>query len=267
MSEVRPAAVAGLFYPSLSGELRGMVEGYLDEAADLSDPVNGSPKAVIAPHAGYIYSGPVAGIAFRQLASDAALIRRIVLLGPAHRLPVRGLALPGDDAFETPLGTVPVDQELVHKIADLPQVSASPAAHAPEHCLEVELPFLQVLLHEFSILPLLVSSLSAAEIAEVLEGLWGGAETRLVVSSDLSHYLSYDSARKLDRETAEQIVEHRGSIDEYRACGAVAINGMMEVARRRGLMASLLDLRNSGDTAGDRARVVGYGAFAFVEPP
>ncbi len=262
MNEVRPAAVAGLFYPGSTKELRPMVEEFLRDAV-LSEP-GYSPKAVIAPHAGFVYSGPVAGSAFRCFSADSEVIRRIVLIGPAHRLPVRGLALPGQDAFETLLGTVPVDQELVGRILDLPQVSTNVAAHAPEHSLEVELPFLQTVLDSFSVLPLLVSRVSADDVAEVLDRVWGGPETRIVISSDLSHYLSYEAAQQTDRETAQQVVELRGPVDEHRACGAVAINGLLAAARRRGLASRLLDLRNSGDTAGDRMRVVGYGSFAFA---
>lgn len=264
MREVRPAAVAGLFYPGSAHELRPMVDQFL-EATPVSGPAP-VVKAVIAPHAGYVYSGPVAGSAFRCFAQDAARIRRIVLIGPAHRIMVEGLALPEQTAFETPFGSVPIDSELAELIADMPQVSKSREAHAPEHCLEVELPFLQVLLGDFSILPLLLSDASADETADVLERVWGGEETRFVVSSDLSHFLTYEAAQDLDRETASQVVEMQGQIAEYRACGAVAINGLLEAAKRRGLMPKVLDLRNSGDTAGGRSRVVGYGAFAFVEP-
>lgn len=262
MSQVRPAAVAGLFYPGSAAELRPMVEGFV-AAATPREP-GYSPKAIIAPHAGFVYSGPVAGAAFRCFAADADIISRIVLIGPAHRMPVRGLALPGQKAFETPLGLVPVDEELAELMTDLPQVSINRAAHAPEHCLEVELPFLQVVLEEFSILPLLVSAASADEVASVLDRVWGGAETRIVVSSDLSHYLSYDAARQVDRATAQQVLELDESVAESSACGALAINGLLEAARRRQLVSRLLDLRNSGDTAGDRMRVVGYGSFGFA---
>lgn len=264
MSEIRPAAVAGLFYPGSARDLLPMIEGFLAGAA--RSALNVSPKAVIAPHAGLVYSGAIAGSAFRCFAGDAPRIRRIILIGPAHRLPVSGVALAGQMAFETPLGNIPVDSAMVEQISEMPQVSVNAAAHAPEHCLEVELPFLQQVLGEFSILPLLVSSASAVEIAEVLERLWNGPETRIVISSDLSHYLTYETARQTDRETARQVVELEGQIEEHRACGAVAINGLMEAARRHGLIPRLLDLRNSGDTAGDRMRVVGYGAFAFTEP-
>ncbi len=263
MEAVRPAAVAGLFYPESAAELRQLVERYLRDPPTIE--AGRSPKALIAPHAGYVYSGPIAASAFRTLAADAASIERIVLLGPAHRVAVRGLALPGRDAFATPLGVVPVDREQVEAITSLPQVSTNESAHAPEHCLEVELPFLQVLLGSFSILPLLVSSVEPADIAEVLDAVWGGPETRVVVSSDLSHYLSYAAARDLDRDTARRVVALEEDLEPFRACGAVAINGLTHVARAGGFAAHLLDLRNSGDTAGDRLRVVGYGSFSFSE--
>ena len=262
MNEVRPAAVAGLFYPSSADELRTMVEGFLAQAVE-RDP-GYCPKAVIAPHAGLVYSGPIAGSAFACFANEASVIRRIVLIGPAHRLPVRGLALPGQAAFATPLGVVPVEQELVKLISDMPQISTNTAAHAPEHCLEVELPFLQVVLEEFSVLPLLVSSASADEVAEVLERVWGGAETRIVISSDLSHYLSYDAACQIDRATAQQVLELDHGVAEHSACGSRAINGFLAAARQREMTSRLLDLRNSGDTAGDHLRVVGYGSFGFT---
>ena len=264
MQNVRPAAVAGQFYTGSAEELHAQVQGYL--ADDDLRSTGPCPKAVIAPHAGFAYSGPVAASAFRSLVPDATSIRRIILLGPAHRLHVRGLALSGQDAFATPLGVVPVDRELVEIISGLPQVSINQAAHAPEHCLEVELPFLQTLLASFSILPLLISDASLTEVAEVLDSVWGGPETRIVISSDLSHYLSYSAAEELDRETSQQVLTFRSDIETYRACGAGAINGFLAAARQRDLTPRVLDLRNSGDTAGDRMRVVGYGAFSFVAP-
>ena len=263
MSRTRPAAVAGLFYPESERELRPLVERYLD--LDSTSRLVPSAKAIIAPHAGYVYSGQIAASAFRCFVQDRNRIRRIVLIGPAHRVPVDGVALPEAAAFATPLGSVRIDPELTARIVEMPWVSTSDEAHAPEHCLEVELPFLQVLLGEFSILPLLVSDVSAGGLADVLERIWGGEETRFVISSDLSHYMSYEVAQELDRETARQVLDMHGHIASHRACGAVAINGFLEAARRQGLMPKLLDLRNSGDTAGDRSRVVGYGAFAFVE--
>lgn len=263
MTETRAAAVAGLFYPDSADELRPAVEGYLRTAETAA--ADASPKALIAPHAGYIYSGPIAGSAFQCLASEAPDISRVVVLGPAHRMRVQGLALPGVESFQTPLGTIPVDAELVARVTGMPQISINSQAHAPEHCLEVELPFLQVVLDEFSILPLLISDAAASDIAEVLDRVWGGRETRIVISSDLSHYLAYEMALETDHRTAHQVVAMRRPIDSSQACGAVAINGLLEVAQRRGLEPRLLDLRNSGDTAGDRGRVVGYAAISFSE--
>jgi AmmeMemoRadiSam system protein B len=262
--QVRPAAVAGSFYPLLTSKLLPMIKGYL-KAAEVRQGTGRSPKAVIAPHAGYIYSGPTAAFAFSRFASQSALIRRIVLLGPAHRIPVRGVALPGVEGFETPLGVVPVDQGLVSRISSQSQVGVSATAHAPEHSLEVMLPFLQVVLGEFTLLPMLVGDTTPNEVAEVLDRVWGGFETRIVISTDLSHYHSYSFARHVDRQTADQIVDQQAGISPQQACGAAAVNGFLVAARRRGLSSELLDLRNSGDTAGDKAQVVGYGAFAFHE--
>jgi MEMO1 family protein len=263
MASVRPPAVAGQFYPADPDELRSLVEGFLRDA-----PANGDgpvPKALIAPHAGYVYSGPIAGSAFRRLASVAGAIQRVILIGPAHFVPIRGLALPGHPRFATPLGEVAVEPQGAGAALRLPQVRVIPEAHTREHSLEVEIPFLQVLLGEFDLVPLVVGQASGEEVTEVLERLWGGPETLIVVSSDLSHYLPYDAARRADRETAERILALDGPLHSRQACGAVPINGLLEAARRLGLVPELLDLRNSADTAGDPARVVGYGAFAFHE--
>jgi hypothetical protein len=261
---VRQPAVAGSFYPADPGALQAMVDGLL---AAVPRPAGRPPKALIAPHAGYVYSGPIAASAFAAFAGLTARpeVTRIVLLGPAHRVAVRGLALPGVSAFATPLGAVEVDAGAVESIAGLPQVVVSAAAHAPEHSLEVELPFLQAVLGEFRLLPLVVGDASGAEVAEVLERVWGGEETAVVVSSDLSHYLPYDAARRMDGETAGQILALAPPLGAGRACGARPIDGLLVAARRRGLVPELLDLRSSGDTAGDRRQVVGYGAFAFRE--
>ena len=264
MRNVRPPAVAGMFYPADPPTLRRQVEAHL-AAATPSGPGEARVKALIAPHAGYIYSGPTAGVAFAQLAADAGEIRRIVLLGPAHQVALRGLGLPGCDAFATPLGEVPLAVEAARRVSSLPSVGEHSAAHAPEHSLEVELPFLQLVLDEFELLPLVVGEATGEEIAEVLETVWGGPETRIVISSDLSHYLPYDRARGVDRDTARAIVALEAPLERGRACGGLPIDGLLVAARRRGLSARLLDLRNSGDTAGDRRRVVGYGAFDFLE--
>lgn len=268
---VRPPAFAGLFYEASATALRRDVEACLAPAASETSQASeasevGRPlKALIAPHAGYVYSGPVAGSVYRLLAAQRATIRRIVLLGPAHRVAIAGLALPGDDYLATPLGTVRVDKAAVAEISSLPQVTVSREAHAGEHSLEVELPFLQVALDDFSVVPLVVGRAGAEAVAEVLERLWGGEETLLVVSSDLSHYLSYDEARRRDRHTADRILALDATLSPHDACGCEPINGLLTAAARRGLTADLVDLRNSGDTAGDRDRVVGYAAVAFCQ--
>ena len=261
MHKVRRPAVAGLFYPASPAALRSTVEDLMRQAPPIDAP---PPKAVIAPHAGYVYSGPIAATAFQALAASKTL-RRAIVLGPAHRVPVRGVALPGVEAFATPLGEVAVDTAAAEAVSRLPQVTTSPEAHAPEHSLEVELPFLQVLFPGIQVLPLVVGDASGDEVAEILDLVWGGAETAIVISSDLSHYLPYDAARRVDRETAGEIVALSGPLHSRQACGAYPINGLLIAARRRGMSSQLLDLRNSGDTAGDKDRVVGYGAFAFSE--
>jgi MEMO1 family protein len=262
MATVRPAAVAGLFYPDRPAELTSMVEGFLGGAPADGRPV---PKAVIAPHAGYVYSGPIAGSAFRTVAPAVGTIQRVILLGPAHFVPIHGLALPGDGRFSTPLGEIRIEPEGCQVAIRLPQVRVIPEAHVREHSLEVELPFLQTLLGEFDLVPLVVGQASGEEIAEVLDRLWGGPETLVVISSDLSHYLSYEAARRADRETADAILALKGPLQSRQACGAAPINGLLTAARQRGMRSELLDLRNSADTAGDPSRVVGYGAFAFHE--
>ncbi len=265
MSHIRPAAVAGMFYPANAAELDAAIGALLDHAG--TRPPGRPPKAIIAPHAGYIYSGPVAAEAYACLAPFAADIHRVVLIGPCHRVPLRGIAVSSADAFATPLGPVPIDGSARAAVLELPQVSVFDATHAEEHCLEVHLPFLQKVLRDFAIVPLVAGQAGADEVAEVLDRLWGGPETVIVVSSDLSHYLDYDSARALDAATChaiEALKERDIGVDQ--ACGRVAIAGLLTLARRRGLVARTLDVRNSGDTAGDRRRVVGYGAWLFEQP-
>lgn len=263
-ASTRPPAVAGRFYPGRAAELDATIRELLAkvEAPSAEDP----PKALIAPHAGYVYSGPVAASAYARLRPHAERIERVVLLGPAHRVYLDGLALPEATRFATPLGEIAIDAELAAELARLPQVIRSDAAHAAEHSLEVQLPFLQEVLGEFSLIPLVVGRASPSDVAEVLAKAWGGPETLIVISSDLSHYHGYEQAQRLDRATAEFIVESRGpGVDPERACGAKCIDGLLELGRRRPMRIELLDLRNSGDTAGPRDQVVGYGAFAVHE--
>lgn len=262
MIQIRQPAVAGMFYPEDPAELHAMISGYLRDV-----PVAGeTPKAIIAPHAGYIYSGSIAATAYALLQADRDVIERIVLLGPSHRVPFGGLALSSAAAFTTPFGEIPVDREAVGQIAHLPGVQILDQAHAYEHSLEVHLPFLQEVLGSFRLVPVVVGDTTADEVANVLEALWGGPETRFVISSDLSHYHEYESARRLDYATSRAIEALRGDQIGYEeACGRNPINGLLFLARKRGLKARTLDLRNSGDTAGPKDRVVGYGAYAFSE--
>lgn len=259
MVMIRPPAVAGLFYPAETQHLQHDVQQLLAHAK-FQDT---KPKALIVPHAGYIYSGAIAATAYACLNPIATRIRRVVLLGPAHRVAVHGLALPNADVFATPLGPVQLDTELVKEINHLPQVTISDAAHAMEHSLEVQLPFLQCVLGEFTLLPLAVGMASAEAVAEVLDHVWGGEETLVVISSDLSHYLPYTTAQQIDTETVQSILQFKLPIEQTRACGNILINGLILAAQKHHLKPRLLDLRNSGDTAGSRDHVVGYAAIAF----
>ncbi len=262
MTSIRQPAVAGTFYPGDARELDSTVRDFLSGAGG-NGPV---PKALIAPHAGYVYSGAVAAEAYARLAPAAERITRVVLIGPCHRVAVRGLAVSGAEGFATPLGTVPVDDAARTRALELPQVRVLDDAHAEEHSLEVHLPFLQVMLGDFSIVPLVVGQASTDQVAGVLEALWGGPETLIVVSSDLSHYLDYEAARTMDGETCRAIERlDAAGIGPEQACGRVPVAGLLALARRRGLRVATVDLRNSGDTAGTRDRVVGYGAWVFTE--
>jgi AmmeMemoRadiSam system protein B len=253
-----------MFYPADPGRLGAEVLGMLGETKS-GAVAAGQPKALIAPHAGYVYSGPVAAHAYALLIPWRERIHRVVLLGPTHRVPVRGLAWPDAAAFDTPLGAIPVDMEALAAIRALPQVTISSAAHAWEHSLEVHLPFLQKMLPDFRLAPLAVGDAQPEEVADVLDRLWGGEETLIVISSDLSHYLPYDKAKDTDTRTVQAILDLKQPLDHQQACGATPINGLIVLARRRHLHPRLLDLRNSGDTAGDRSHVVGYTALAFYE--
>jgi AmmeMemoRadiSam system protein B len=264
MPAVRPAAVAGTFYPGDASALAAEVAAYLAEA--LPGRAARAPKAIIAPHAGYMYSGAVAASIYARLAPLNGIVKRVVLAGPAHRVYVSGAAVPATQAFASPLGPVPLDLEAIEALRALGFVEVSDRAHATEHSLEVHLPFLQSVLGPFSLVPVVVGDASAEEMAQLFDALWGGPETLIVVSSDLSHYLPYDAARGRDRETARAIVNLDARLVPEEACGAAPINGLLEAARRHRMTAEMVDLRNSGDTAGGLDRVVGYGAFAFTEP-
>ena len=273
MNLVRPAAVAGYFYPGEPKILAATVRGLLDAApaANVPEtaavPAGTAPKAMIVPHAGYVYSGPIAATAYARLAPLRNQIKRVVLIGPAHRVALRGLAVPSCDAFDTPLGRIPVDKKAIAAIRGLPSVSVSDEAHAEEHSLEVHLPFLQAALDDFAIVPIVAGSASADEVAQVLEMLWGGPETLIVISSDLSHYLDYQAARRIDAATTQAIERLRpADIGREQACGRIPIIGLLTLAQKHGMTCTTVDLRNSGDTAGDKTRVVGYGSYLFFEP-
>lgn len=265
MSSVRPPAVAGSFYPQSAAVLARDVQNLLARANAGSAGTNtAQPKALIVPHAGYVYSGSTAARAYARLAGVRRRIRRVVLLGPVHRVPVRGLALPGVDAFDTPLGRVTIDQAGVTAIAGLPQVVVSAAAHAQEHSIEVQLPFLQTVLDDFTLVPLAVGDATPAQVAQVLDALWGGEETLIVISSDLSHFLPYDVATEVDRETVQAMLALEPALSHSQACGGTPVNGLLLAAQQHQLRPELLGLCNSGDTAGDKSRVVGYAALAFL---
>lgn len=264
MTISRQPAVAGMFYPASPAELSAEVYALLASARHVAS--TRTPKALIVPHAGYVYSGPVAAEAYARLKPVANQIRRVVLLGPVHRVPVRGLALPRSTEFVTPLGKIPLDSGAMREVSDLPQVTVSDEAHALEHSLEVHLPFLQTVLGEFTLLPFAVGNATAVEVAEVLERVWGGDETLIVISSDLSHFLPYHVAKQIDGETVDRILALKPGLNHEQACGATPVNGLLSYAIKHGLRPELLDVRNSGDTAGDKSRVVGYAAVAFYEP-
>lgn len=267
-TSIRPPAVAGSFYPGDPASLRDDLAKCLAVPPALTSvpAPSGLLKAIIVPHAGYIYSGGTAGKAYALLAPLAGRIRRVVLLGPCHRVSVRGLAAPTVKAFATPLGDIELDRAAIDGLADLPQVVASDVAHAREHSLEVQLPFLQTVLGSFRLVPLAVGDASAGEVAQVIDRLWGGPETLIVISSDLSHFHGYAEAKQIDQATADHILalDQLTSFDQ--ACGALPINGLLAVAQKRGLHIERIAQCNSGDTAGDKARVVGYASFALHEP-
>ena len=258
MNAIRAPAVAGSFYPAATNELAATVTALLDAAERAVSP---APKALIVPHAGYIYSGPTAAAAYATLQPYKDCYERVVLLGPCHQIFVPGLAASGAEAFRTPLGDVPVDTAAIATL----NVPVLDAAHHNEHSLEVQLPFLQAALGLFSLVPIVVGDATCEEVADVLERAWGGTETLIVISSDLSHYLPYEVARERDHRTCAAIERCAAEeIDHADACGATPVGGLLLAARRHGLSVTTIDLRNSGDTAGDKRQVVGYGAWAFA---
>ncbi len=237
-----------------------MVGKYLDAAP----PSSVEPRALIAPHAGYIYSGPVAATAYRQLRARSQAWRRVLLLGPSHRVAFTGLALSGAESYGTPVGDIAIDGGACRELLRLPQVTVLDQAHAQEHSLEVHLPFLRAVLDDFLLIPVVVGDATPEQVAEVIESLWDQPDVLVVVSSDLSHFLDYETANRVDRETSRAIEGLARDIGPQQACGCRAINGLMKLAHDHGLEVTTLDLRNSGDTAGDRSRVVGYGAYALT---
>jgi len=261
MKKTRQPAVAGMFYPDKPEVLRRMTEQYLAEARP-SGPV---PRAMIAPHAGYPYSGPVAASAYARLKPAAETIREVVLFGPSHRVLFGGVALSSAEAYATPLGSVPLTHAPAQSLAGLSQVGILDEAHRPEHSLEVHLPFLQIVLKSFDLFPVVIGDTTPAAVAEVIRRLWAGPERLFIISSDLSHYLPYEQAVETDRQTTAAIenLDAEG-IEEEQACGRIGICGMLMVAREKNLKVETVDLRNSGDTAGPRDQVVGYGSYVFT---
>ena len=257
---IRKAAVAGQFYAADSVSLQQQV-GDLMSGTPLQSAI--VPEALIVPHAGYIYSGSTAARAYRYLELRRNEIKRVVLFGPSHRVYLEGMAVSSVGLFETPLGGVPLDREIIDQITDLPDVSISDQAHQDEHSLEVQLPFLQMTLAQFTLVPVVVGNCEAATVSAVMDELWGGADTLMVVSTDLSHFLSYDKALQVDANTCSRILDKTTSLSGEEACGARALNGLMGTEHAQALDVELLDVCNSGDTAGDRDRVVGYGAFVL----
>lgn len=261
---VRRPAVAGTFYPEDGPALQAVLRTCFD-AAIRPGPDPREPTALVVPHAGYIYSGPVAATAYLRLEPVRSTIRRVVLLGPSHHVPVRGLALSSADGWQSPLGLVPLDTDAASELRRLPHVEVDDTAHAFEHSLEVQIPFLQAVLSDFSLIPIAVGAATPEEVAAVIDALWTDPDTLVVVSTDLSHYHPYLEAVERDARTSTAIVGLRSQdIGDRDACGARPLRGLLHAAARRRLTVEQLDLRNSGDTAGDRTRVVGYGAFALV---
>jgi AmmeMemoRadiSam system protein B len=257
---VRKPAVANLFYEADADRLARHINALMGA---VTAEAGSAPRGLIVPHAGYVYSGPTAARAYSSLLPHRNTIERVVLLGPAHRVYLRGMAVPSVDAFATPLGEIPLDRACIEQIVDMPGVCVSDEAHRAEHSLEVQLPFLQTVLGTFSLVPVVVGDCDPDRVAAVVDALWDGPETLLVVSTDLSHFHGYEEARRLDSRTCNRLLARDSTLTGEDACGANALNGLMRSRHCGRLAIDLLDLCNSGDTAGDKSRVVGYGAFVL----
>ena len=268
---IRPEAVAGQFYPADADILRRDVLSFMDgPEGDLetgSPRLKALPKALIGPHAGYVYSGGIAGTAHHLWKPAKGKIKRIVMLGPSHRVAIRGIATTAADHWRTPLGEIAIDREAIERALKFPSVRIEDRAHDQEHGLEVHLPFLQEALGDFQLVPFVTGMAETGEVSQLLDELWGGPETGIVISTDLSHYLDYETATALDGKTAKAVEAFDWlSIGREQACGRIAMNGLIHTGRRRGLRIARTGLCNSGDTAGTKDRVVGYGAWALYEP-
>ena len=268
---IRPPAVASMFYPGGTAELRKAVKKYLSNAVTEEDPKlkkgeTAELRTLIVPHAGYIYSGKIAACAYRLLEKNQNQFKRVLLLGPSHRVWLKGAAFPKTDAFETPLGEIALDKELKEKIlADFSWISVSDEAHSEEHCLEVQLPFLQETLRDFELLPLVVGDAKTELVAALIQQFSEDHETLIVISTDLSHFHDYQTAREIDARTANAIeLLEQNRISTEDACGAYPLRGALLAASQNQWNVHRLGLCNSGDTSGDRERVVGYGAWAMT---
>ena len=262
MPNIRLPAVSGSFYPNNPEILKAMLEGYLKQVP--SSATDKVPKAMIVPHAGYIYSGEIAASAYARLRPKRSTIKRVVLIGPSHRVGFTGLALSHADAFKTPLGDIPLDTDAISSLASFPFVDYREQAHIHEHSLEVQLPFLQMSLDSFQLIPIVAGDCPAEQIEQILELFYAQADTLIVISSDLSHFHDYATAQRLDQETSRKIEQlDYQHLDYDSACGRIPVSGLLALAKKQSLQVETIDLRNSGDTAGDKNRVVGYGAYVI----
>lgn len=258
---IRYPAVAGSFYDQSAQHLRSQLANWLKPQSALCHSI----RALIVPHAGYLYSGETAARAYRHLKYQAEKIEKVILVGPSHRYYFQGCALPSAHYFATPLGKVAIDTQAIEKLEKIEDIEVSDQAHALEHCLEVQLPFLQTCLHQFTLLPLLTSNVSPATVANIIDDLWQPENTLLVVSSDLSHFHSYHEAQSIDKNTCSLIEHFEPSLTPEQACGSTGINALLLVAKKRGYQLTRIDLKNSGDTAGDKEKVVGYVSYLISE--